>query len=200
VTSLCVSAAKLFSNLFGLAVTAYFYQLAVVYLGIFIMPIMNHGTRMGRYFLQEALRIKPLKTHKRWLSTTILTIAMAFAWSYLLYTGTISVIWPMFGMCNILMACIGLLVATSYVLKHHRPIYGLITFWPIIIFASASIHGGILKVIYELLPAGTAAAYVQSSIFIFFIALFIMTLADSLRNYVNAIKSFRRGLQNRSAL
>jgi len=197
VTSLSVSIAKLLSNLFGSDVTiAYWYQLAVVYIGIFIMPIMDHGTRMGRYFLQDALGIKPTKTYKWWFSTAILTIIMASAWSYLLYTGTIGVIWPMFGMCNQLMACIGLLVATSYVLKHYKPIYGLVTFWPILVFASASIHGGILKVAYELLPAGTTPAYVQSSIFIFFIALFTITLVDSLRNYINAVKAFRKTLQS----
>ncbi|MBS7611078.1 carbon starvation protein A [Candidatus Bathyarchaeota archaeon] len=196
VTSLSVSIAKLLSGLFGPDATiTYWYQIAIVYIGIFVMPIMDHGTRMGRYFMQDALGIKHTKTYKWWLSTIVLTIIMAFTWTYLLYTGTISVIWPMFGMCNQLMACIGLLVATSYVLKHHNPIYGLIVFWPVLVFAFASIHGGVLKVAYELLPMGTTVAYVQSSVFIIFIVLFTVTLVDSLRNYINAIKAFKKPSQ-----
>lgn len=198
VTSLGVSIAKILSSLIGLDATiAYWYQIAIVYIGIFIMPIMDHGTRMGRYFLQDALGIKHAKTYKWWLSTIILTIIMAFTWAYLLYTGTISVIWPMFGMCNQLMACIALLVATSYILKHSKPLYGLVTFWPVLIFASASIHGGILKVVYELLPTGTTVAYVQSSVFIIFIILFSVALADSLRNYVNTVKAFKMSHKSR---
>lgn len=196
VASLSVSIARLLSSLFGLdAAIAYWYQIAIVYIGIFIMPIMDHGTRMGRYFLQDALGMKHSKTYRWWLSTVALTIIMAFAWAYLLYTGTISVIWPMFGMCNQLMACIGLLVATSYVLKHRNPLYGLVTFWPVLVFASASIHGGVLKVAYELLPMGTTEAYVQSSVFIIFIILFTVALIDSLRNYIYAVKAFKNSSQ-----
>lgn len=196
VTSLSVGIAKLLSGLFGLDATiAYWYQIAIVYVGIFVMPIMDHGTRMGRYFLQDFLGIKPTKVYKWWLSTIVLTIIMAFAWAYLLYTGTIGVIWPMFGVCNQLMACIGLLVATSYVLKHHKPLYGLVTFWPVLVFASASIHGGVLKVAYELLPMGTTVAYVQSSVFTIFIVLFVVTLVDSVRNYMNAVKAFKKSSQ-----
>ncbi|MEM3693205.1 MAG: carbon starvation protein A [Candidatus Bathyarchaeia archaeon] len=179
VTSLSVSIAKLLSSLFGSDATlAYWYNLAIVYICIFIMPIMDHGTRIGRYFIQDALGIKPMKTFKWWLSSIILTLVTAFAWAYLLYTGTISIIWPMFGMCNQLMACIGLLIATSFILKHNKPIYGLITFWPVLVFASASIHGGIIKISYELLPIGTTTAYIQASMFLFFMLLFVITLAD----------------------
>ncbi|MEM1570118.1 MAG: carbon starvation protein A [Candidatus Bathyarchaeia archaeon] len=196
VTSLSVGIAKILSSLIGLDATiVYWYQIAIVYIGVFIMPIMDHGTRMGRYFLQDALGIKPTKTYKWWLSTTVLTIIMAFAWTYLLYTGTISVIWPMFGVCNQLMACIALLVATSYLLKHGKPSYGLVTFWPVSIFASASIHGGVLKVVYELLPMGTTVAYVQSSVFIIFIILFAMTLMDSLRSFINTVKALKKSPQ-----
>lgn len=200
VTSLSLSIAKLLSTLVGSEATvAYWYQLAVVYVSIFIMPIMDHGTRMGRYFLQAALGLKSTEKRKWWFSTVLLTILMAFAWSYLLYTGTIGVIWPMFGMCNILMACIGLLVATSYLLKHRKPIWGLVTFWPILIFASASIRGGILKAAYELLLSKTTSAYVQSSIFAFFIILFIITLIDSLRNCISAVKAFRKSSRSYSS-
>jgi len=184
VTSLGVSAAKLLSSLSGGEATlAYWYQFTIVYVGIFIMPIMDHGTRMARYFVQDALGIAPSKTRKWWLSTVILTLAMAFTWAYLLYTGTIGVIWPMFGMCNQLMACIGLIVATSYILKHLKPIYGFITFWPVLVFSSASIHGALLKITKELLPSGTIPALVQTSILLFFIALFSVVLVDALRKW-----------------
>jgi carbon starvation protein len=188
VSSLAISASKLLSSIFRSEATlTYWYNFTIVYLGIFIMPIMDHGTRMARYFVQDALGIVQSKTLKWWLSTIILTLIMAFAWAYLLYNGTIGVVWPMFGICNQLMACISLIVATSYILKHLRPVYGFVTFWPVLIFAPASIHGAFLKITNELLPSGTTPAYVQALILMFFTVLFIIVLTDALRNWLKAL-------------
>jgi len=138
---------------------------------------------MARYFVQDAMGITSAKPRKWWLSTIFLTIVMAFLWAYLLYTGTIGVIWPMFGMCNQLMACIALIVATSYILKNLKPIYGWVTFWPVLVFSSATIHGAFLKITNELLPSGTISALVQTFIIIFFVMLIVAVLADALMKW-----------------
>ncbi|MBO3803309.1 MAG: carbon starvation protein A, partial [Candidatus Brockarchaeota archaeon] len=193
VASLGASAAKILSSLSGGgAAMAYWYQFTIVYMGIFIMPIMDHGTRMARYFVQEALGIPPSKNFKWWLSTVVLTLAMAFTWAYLLYTGTIGVIWPMFGICNQLMACIGLIVATSHIIKHRKPIYGLVTFWPVLVFSSASIHGALLKITNELLPSKTVPALVQTAILLFFMSLFCAVLADASMKWFKVRQASRK--------
>lgn len=188
VSSLGVGAAKLLSGLFGEWTLAFWYQFVIAFMGIFIMPIVDHGTRMARYLVQDALGISSTMTRKWWFSTIFLTFIGVFLWAYLLYTGTISIIWPMFGICNQLMACIGLTVATSYILKRFKPIYGLVTFWPVLVFTSASLHGTVIKISKELLPLATTPAYVQMSILIFFIVLFCIVLIDAARSWLKAFK------------
>lgn len=187
VVSFSISAAKAFSDVFGGQYLKQAYLFMVLFMAIFIMPIMDHGTRMARYFVQDALGIKAANARRWWISAFALTLVMASMWSYLLYTGTISVIWPTFGVCNQLMACIGLTVATSYILKTRRPIYGLVTFWPVLIFASASIHGAFIKIMFELLPLETTAGYIQASILTLFSILFIVALMDTFKIYIKAL-------------
>ncbi|MEM3451737.1 MAG: carbon starvation CstA 5TM domain-containing protein, partial [Nitrososphaerales archaeon] len=101
-------------------------------------------------------------------------------WTYLLYTGEIGTIWPIFGVCNILLASIGLIIGTSFVMKRTRPIYGLVTFWPVLIFTTAAIHGAFLKIVNELIPAGTFVGVVQSSILLVVIVLVLSVLSEFL--------------------
>ncbi|MEM2454386.1 MAG: carbon starvation CstA 5TM domain-containing protein [Candidatus Bathyarchaeia archaeon] len=161
----------------------------VAWTAIFIMPIMDYGTRMARYFVQDALGVTTAKPREWWVSTLALTGTAAFLWSYLLQTGTISTIWPIFGICNQLMASIGLTAATAYVLRKRRPIYGLVTFWLVLVFASASIHGATIKILHELLPTRVMAAYVQTAILILFIMLFLVTLIDAVRAYIRRLRT-----------
>ncbi len=187
VSSLSVSVANLLSDLFKRETTlAFWYQFMIVFMGIFIMPIMDHGTRMARYFVQDALGITPKMRSKWWFSTIILAFIAVFLWGYLLWTGTIGILWPMFGICNQLMACIGLIIATSYILKHFKPLYGLIAFWPVIVFASASIHGAGIRILKDLLPSGTTPAYVQMSLLLLFIVLFCLVLIEAARSWLKA--------------
>ncbi|MGQ9514970.1 MAG: carbon starvation CstA family protein [Thermoproteota archaeon] len=132
--------------------------------------------------------MKPANSFRWWASTILLTLVMALLWSYLLYSGTIGIIWPTFGICNQLMACIGLMVATSYIIKKLHPIYGFVTFWLVFIFSLASIYGSYIKITKELLPLGTFSAYLQASILALFSLLFILTLIDASRSYVKVIK------------
>lgn len=189
VVSFSVSAAKTLAALIGEEYLKQLYLFMVVYTAIFIMPIMDHGTRMARYFIQDALGITTAKPREWWISTIILTCTMASLWSYLLQTGIISVIWPTFGICNQLMASIGLTVATSYVLRNLPPKYGLVTFWPVLIFSSASIHGAIIKITSELLPLGTVDAYIQTAILLLFSTLFTVAFIDALRVYIKHVKN-----------
>lgn len=187
VVSFSVSAAEVLADLFRGLHLRQLYLFMIVWTALFIMPIMDHGTRMARYFIQDALGITVTKPREWWVSTLILTGAAAFLWSYLLQTGTIGVIWPIFGVCNQLMASIGLVAVTSHILRRRRPIYGLITFWPVLVFASASIHGAIIKITQDLIPTGTTPAYIQTAILILFIVLFMVTLIDASRVYIRCL-------------
>ncbi|MBS7605414.1 MAG: hypothetical protein QXR84_04460 [Candidatus Bathyarchaeia archaeon] len=78
---------------------------------------------------------------------------------------------------------------TAYVLRKRRPIYGLVTFWPVLVFVSASIHGATIKILHELLPTRVMAAYVQTAILILFITLSLVTLIDAVRAYIRSLRA-----------
>ncbi|MGQ9514971.1 MAG: carbon starvation CstA family protein [Thermoproteota archaeon] len=55
IVSFSVSAANVLSDVKGKSILGQLYLFMVVYLAIFIMPIVDHGTRMARYFVQDTL-------------------------------------------------------------------------------------------------------------------------------------------------
>lgn len=193
-TSLAVGMGLIFSNLFGgEGALKFCYMFAVVFLGIFTMPIMDHGTRMSRYLLQETFArvYKPFR-RTSWLSSIIFTAVATTSWVYLLYTGGIGVLWPMFGICNQLLASIGLTVGTIFVIRRNKPVYGLVTFLPMLVFVVSSTHGAILKVM-ELSMEGTVVAYVQAGVLLIVSVLVVLVVIDSIRKWIHHLA--RRGTE-----
>ena len=85
---------------------AYWYHFAIMFEAVFILTAVDTGTRVGRYMLQEMLgKVWPKFAEKRWMPGIILTsLLFTGAWGYLVYTGDIATIWPLFGMGNQLLA------------------------------------------------------------------------------------------------
>jgi carbon starvation protein len=102
--SLAVGMAHVFSNIGeGLRHTMkYWFQFIIMFEALFILTTIDAGTRVARYILQDLLGYiyEPLK-RTDWMPGVIVTsAAVSFAWGYLLFTGDISSIWPMFGVTN----------------------------------------------------------------------------------------------------
>ena len=59
-------------------------------------------TRVARYVLQELLgRIHKPFAQQAWLpGNLVTTFFVVLAWGYLIYTGSISTLWPLFGTGN----------------------------------------------------------------------------------------------------
>jgi carbon starvation protein len=173
---------------------AIWYQFSILFIAIFTMAVMDHGTRMAKFFFQETFGWvckSPILSRGR-LSTIVAAGLGTVFWAYLLYTGDIGTIWPTFGICNILLACIGLIVGTSFIVKRSRAIYGIVTFWPIFIFATAAVYGALLKITDELIPSATLPAIVQSGILIIVIILVLLILGDFLVKQVRSRKCIHR--------
>ncbi len=102
----------------------------------------------------------------------------------MLYTGEIQTLWPVFGVCNQLLAVIGLAVGTTFVLRHSRPVYALTTALPLLFFAVACLHGGILKVVQSFAPSAGTPERVQGAILIIVMALVLIVLLDSGRKWI----------------
>jgi carbon starvation protein len=131
--SLAVGMASVFSTLPGMKhLMAYWYNFALMFEALFILTTVDTGTRVARFLLQEmgGYAYKPLGRHA-WLPGTLLTsFLIVAAWGWLIYSGSIETIWPMFGVANQLLAAVALSVGTTFLIKLGKARYTPITLVP----------------------------------------------------------------------
>jgi carbon starvation protein len=131
--SLAVGMADIFSCIpFMKGLMSYWYHYAIMFEAMFILSAVDTGTRVGRFLMQEiAGRYFPkFKEEKWWPGILITGAAFTFLWGFLLYTGNISSIWPLFGISNQLLATCGLIVGTTIILRLGKAKYAWITAVP----------------------------------------------------------------------
>ena len=131
--SLAIGMAKIFSALPGFkGLMAYWYHFAIMFEALFILTTIDTGTRIARFVLQEFLgKVIPQFAKTDWLPGTILTSLLTVAaWGYFIYTGSITTIWPMFGIANQLLAAIALCTGTTLILKAKKMKYIWVTLIP----------------------------------------------------------------------
>jgi len=91
--SLAVGMADIFSRIGGLRhLMSYWYHFAIMFEALFILTLIDAGTRVGRYLMQEigGVVYPKLRDYKWWPGVIITSGIFTFCWGYLLYTGTIS--------------------------------------------------------------------------------------------------------------
>ena len=144
--SLAVGMARVFSGLPGMStLVAYWYHFAIMFEALFILTTIDTGTRIGRFLLQELLaRVSPaLGDTSKTTSAVVATSLIVFGWTYFILTGSISTLWPMFGMANQLLATAALSVATTLILREGaKKAYALCTLLPLAFVGTTTFCAG----------------------------------------------------------
>jgi carbon starvation protein len=154
--SLAVGMARVFSGLPGMGtLLAYWYHFAIMFEALFILTTIDTGTRVGRFLMQEFIaRASPeLGKSTSRTGAFVATGIIVAGWSYFILTGSISTIWPMFGIANQLLACTALCVGTTILLREaKKKTYALITFAPLVFVGTTTLTAGVESIRHLFLP------------------------------------------------
>ena len=128
--------AKILAVLPGMkALMAYLYHFLIMFEVLFILTLLETGTRVARFIVEEAIGQfrpggsekgtvpasaggQPISPRSSWTLNITASLIVCFCWGGLLLTGNIDRLWRMMGIANQLLATIGLAVGTVYLLLH----------------------------------------------------------------------------------
>jgi carbon starvation protein len=147
--SLAVGIAQIFTGLPGMrGLMDYWYHFAIMFEALFILTTIDAGTRVARFLVQEFLGqfYAPI-ARQDWMPGAVFsTLVVVLGWGYFIWTGSISTIWPMFGIANQLLAAVALAVATTILVNTEKARYIWVTLVPLAFVAITTLTAGVLSV------------------------------------------------------
>lgn len=166
---------------------AYWYHFAIMFEAVFILTAVDAGTRVGRYLLQEMLgKVYAPFADNAWTPGIILTSALfTGAWGYLVYTGDISTIWPLFGMSNQLLATCALIVGTTMLIRLGKAKYAWVTAGPGIFMIPICMWAGYLNITDNFLPK---KLYLLASMSVILMVLMTVVFIEAFRRWNTLLK------------
>jgi len=193
--SLAVGMAQIFRRLPAMdRLMGYWYHYAIMFEALFILTTVDTGTRVARYVLQELMGKvhKPFGNSAWWPGNLITSFFVVLGWGYLIYTGSISTIWPLFGTGNQLLATIALAVTTTFLINMGKQKYAWITAVPMCFVGVTTVTAGVLSIknIFWPLtstPGQEFTGYLDSVLMAIFIAGVVLVLFDAVRRWIRTL-------------
>ncbi len=204
--TLALGIAKIFDGIPGLrGLMKYWYHFAIMFEALFILTTIDTGTRVARFLLGEfGGRFYRKLEEPNWLPGSIVTSAVVvFAWAAFIWSGSISTIWPMFGIANQLLASVALCVATTIIFNLGKARYSWVTLAPLSFVATTTLVAG-YQSIRDIFwpqtqnPATTTQGYINTSLTVLIMTAAVIVLIDSIRKWTGGRN--RTELTNEAAL
>lgn len=187
--SLAVGMSYVFYKIPGLsALMSYWYHFCIMFEALFILTTIDSGTRIGRYLFQDLFGkiYTPFKKQDSWFNIIFFSLLMTFCWGYLLYTGNISTIWPLFGVANQSLAAITFAIGTSVLIRMRKKKYIPITILPMALISVATLTASIENITGNYIPNHKTTLTVLS---IILIVILVVILYESIKHWISDLKS-----------
>lgn len=190
--TLAIGIAKIFDGIPGLrGLMKYWYHFAIMFEALFILTTIDTGTRVARFLVGEfGGRFYKRLEEPNWLPGSILTsAAVVAAWAAFIWTGSISTIWPMFGIANQLLAAVALCVATTVIINMGKARYAWVTIVPLTFVATTTLVAG-YQSIRDIFwpqaqnPLTSTQGYINTSLTALIMTAAVIVLTDSIRKWI----------------
>jgi carbon starvation protein len=195
--SLAVGMSQIFSGLPGMrALVDYWYHFAIMFEALFILTTIDAGTRVARFLVGEFLgrAYEPFGRHDWLPGAVISSLLVVTAWGYFIWAGSISTIWPMFGIANQLLASVALAVGTTVIINVGRARYAWVTLLPMLFVSITTLSAGVLSVrdIFWPMAIGPNAAlhfqgYLNSILTVVMMVCVLVILASAIVRWVHVL-------------
>ncbi|MDP4227970.1 MAG: carbon starvation CstA family protein, partial [Bacteroidota bacterium] len=186
--SLAVGMTYVFQHLSWLKpLMGYWYHFCIMFEALFILTTIDAGTRIGRYLLQDLFNhnSRTLSKGRIWFNAIFFSAMITFCWGYLLYSGNISTIWPLFGTANQMLAVIAFAIGTTYLLRSRKLKYIWVTLIPLIFAAVVTLWAAFENIFRNYLPKSNYTLAIISGVLILLVCL---VLLESILNWVKIIQ------------
>src|ERR671939_502352 len=194
--TLALGIAKIFDRLPGLTgFMKYWYHFAIMFEALFILTTIDTGTRVARFLVGEfGGRFYRKFEQPNWLPGSIVTTVLVVAgWAAFIWSGSISTIWPMFGIANQLLAAVALCVATTILINQGRGRYSWTTLVPLSFVATTTLVAGWKSITDNFWPLSqkpetATQGYINVALTAILMIAAVVVLIDSIRRWTNGRK------------
>src|SRR3989475_5155168 len=187
--TLALGIAKIFDGIPGLrGMMKYWYHFAIMFEALFILTTIDTGTRVARFLLGEfGGRFYKKLEEPNWQPGAVVTSALIVAaWAAFIWSGSISTIWPMFGIANQLLAAVALCVATTVIINMGKARYSWATLLPLSFVGTTTLVAG-YQSIRDIFwpqaqdPLTSTQGYINTSLTALIMTAAVIVIADSIR-------------------
>jgi carbon starvation protein len=194
--TLALGIAKIFAGISGLSgLMKYWYHFAIMFEALFILTTIDTGTRVARFLVGEfGGRFYKKLEEPNWLPGSILTTALVVAgWAAFIWSGSISTIWPMFGIANQLLAAVALCVATTIIINMDKARYSWVTIVPLTFVATTTLVAGWQSITDNFWPLSqkpetSTQGYINVGLTAILMIAAVVVLIDSIRRWTGGRK------------